>query len=351
MHIALDAREAFSDRRTGKGVWTLKVLEKLCERQDVRVTALSGVSSLPPSLEGRVTHVRLGQGLRWHWQCRTWLNALRPDAYLSTTSYLLPAWLHPKVPVVTVVHDLIAFRPEPHDRKAVFIERVSLASALRNSKRVLCLSQSTADDVHARFSALTTGKTDVVYAGPTLKVPPPTAASRGILCIATLCPRKNQLGLLAAYEKLPSSLRAEHPLTFIGGRGWHDEPVLEAIRSVPEAAWLGYATDAECAQRLRDCAVFAFPSFYEGFGLPVLDAFAAGVPVLTSQAGSLAEVAGQAAWLVDPADTEAMTRGLEALLSSEALRTELREKGLKQAQKFSWQDTAERIMRSLHSLS
>ncbi|TWI66068.1 alpha-1,3-rhamnosyl/mannosyltransferase [Desulfobotulus alkaliphilus] len=164
-----------------------------------------------------------------------------------------------------------------------------------------------------------------------------------ILSVATLEPRKNLDRLLEAYLSLPEKTVKELPLVLAGAHGWKNRGLIQKTEQVKKP-WrvivTGYLSAPEIKNLMASAAVFAYPSLYEGFGLPVLEAMASGTPVLTSNRGALAELAENAALLVTPEDTYAIAEGLETLLSSEKIRTELHGKGLERASCFSWKQCA-----------
>ena len=292
--------------------------------------------------------VRLPRGLRWHLAAARFLTAEHVDVYLSPSSYIVPTLVGYNVSCVPVVHDLIAFLNEPHDRKATRIERFLLRRVVRTAAHILCVSESTATALHTRFPSLPSQKLSVCYAGPTgSRAALNEADGRTILGIGTLCPRKNQKRLIEAYAALPGELRTQYRLILAGPRGWDDDEIVTAARSTSGVEWRGYVSNDELHELLRACTVFAYPSLQEGFGLPLLNALQRGIPTLTSSGSSLAEVAGDAALLVHPEDTAALTQGLFRLLTDEPLRTRLRAAGPKQAARFSWEITAQIVADTL----
>lgn len=347
--LVIDVREACSPKRTGKGQWTLGLVTELL-RRNIPLTLVSDrplpdvwKRLLRPDHTIRVFAVR---GLRWHWRVHRFLRSLSRPTYLSTTSYILPAFGSRSIRFVTVIHDLIAFRHEPHDRRATLIERLTLRRAVRHSWKLCSLSDSTAADLR-RFAPHSAGKTVSVGAGPAEQDAAWQPPGMHIFCLATLCPRKNQRVLIEAYATLPDALRLRFPLLLAGGRGWGDADIVATAESVPGVRLLGYVDDAEAARLLSSSAVFAYPSRYEGFGLPVLDAMRAGVPVLTTTAGSLAEVAGDAAIIVDPDSAESISIGLRRLLTDEALSRQCSQRGVLRAKAFSWERTADLLVTHL----
>jgi glycosyltransferase involved in cell wall biosynthesis len=164
-----------------------------------------------------------------------------------------------------------------------------------------------------------------------------------LLFVSTIEPRKNILGLIEAFDYLKHTYQIEHELVLIGQMGWSYEPILQRINQSPYRQaihHLNYLSDAAVAVFYQKADVFVYPSHYEGFGLPVLEAMTLGTPVVCSNRSSLPEVAGDAAILVDPQDTLAIAEGIWRVICDRPLRTDLIHKGRLQAQQFSWQRTA-----------
>lgn len=345
MRLWIDVREACREKKTGKGQWTLRCVSALLKRSDIRVTLLTD-REVPPEWKKapglRTVRVLPAKGMWWHlqaWQVLMFERA-NIDVYISPTSFIVPFLLGSRVRVVPIVHDLIALTDEPHDRKARMIERFTLPRALRSAAKVCTVSAATAADVKSMFPE--TQKIVTVGAGPTIdEVNTWTGGGNTVLCIATLCPRKNQLRLIQAFAAVRPSVRGNTRLILVGGRGWDDEAIVELAKQTQNVEWLGFQDDATCRELLRTCSAFAYVSLQEGFGLPVLDALQVGAPVLASAIPSVQEVAGNAAVYADPLDTASITRGLETILSS---KSALREKGLKRAEAFTWDLTADRLV-------
>lgn len=344
MRLWIDVREACRPRMAGKGRWTRRCVDTLLQRSDVRATLLSDAEvpaewkALPGFAGARVLPWR---GLGWHFAVRSLLLRERSnvDAYLSPTSFIVPFLVGKRVRVVPVVHDLIAFNREPHDRKATFVERLALPRALRSAHAVCTVSDATSDAVKRRFPFAK--RLSPVYAGPTVdEARTWTGAGGHILCVGTLCPRKNQLRLIQAFALMNPAGRGRARLLLVGGRGWNDDDIVRAGKDTPGVEWLGYRDDDEVAKLLRECRAFAYVSEEEGFGLPILDALRVGAPVLASDIPTSREVAGDCATYADPFDVDAIARGLEAVLREDPVS---RDRLDRQTERFSWAATAERV--------
>lgn len=357
MKIAMDTRETKNPRPTGKGLFAMHILKELL-RRGIPVEEYDG--------EG---------GILWHWKQTGAIRKSKPDLYLSPTSFIVPWLLGKKVKTAVVIHDLIAFDDEPHDQKAMMIERVLLPRVLKTARFIFCVSEATKKDLLQRFPKTDTSKITVIYEGPTMEechgepfdraqdklrrtmtpsldsLPVRQAGARDdtpyILSLGTLCPRKNQLRLIEAFNMLPNSLRLRTKLILAGGRGWDDGDIVELAEKSPNVEWRGYVPAQELDKLFAHATALAFPSFKEGFGLPVLDAMTLGVPVLTSNVSSMSEVAGDAALLVDPDSAEDIEKGLQRILLDPDFRSSLIAKGKERAKLFSWERTVDLMMKTM----
>jgi glycosyltransferase involved in cell wall biosynthesis len=268
------------------------------------------------------------------------------DVFLSSNSYLTVPML--SIPAVAIVYDLVTFdRSMSPNRRSLVIERLMLGAAVRHACRLLCISTTTADALRARFPGAE-GKITVVPLGVSAdlsavgaEVSPGLPSPGFVLAVGTLEPRKNLPRLVAAYASLPRSLQGAHPLVLAGAKGWDTGPTLAAISSLGDCCVaLGEVSDADLAELYRRCAVFCYPSLGEGFGLPVLEAMAAGAAVITSNLSALPEVGGEAVEYVDPRSVERIAAVLERLLSDPERREELSVLARRRAAEFSWHNTA-----------
>jgi glycosyltransferase involved in cell wall biosynthesis len=168
-----------------------------------------------------------------------------------------------------------------------------------------------------------------------------------ILTVGTLEPRKNIPSLLRAYHRARAKHGINVPLVLVGGRGWIYDEVFRVIADLRLADYvhhLSNVTDVRLAHLYRAAGVLAFPSHYEGFGLPALEAMHSGCPVIASNRGSLPEIVGDAALSLDPDDIESWADGLHRVLEDVALADQLRRLGRTQAQQFTWDKTAAKTL-------
>jgi glycosyltransferase involved in cell wall biosynthesis len=276
---------------------------------------------------------------------------------LHVPSYRRLLWRKPCA-LVTTIHDLAPFRvANKYDWKRMFYGRVVARRLARRQDEIIAISENTARDV-AEFFGVPRGRLTVVhngleharfFPGDRERAKSWIARRHGLeqpffLYIARLeHPAKNHVRLISAFNEFKAATRSEWQLAF-GGSDWHGaEAIHAAARESPFARdirLLGFVPDEELSDLYRAADVFVYPSLYEGFGMPPTEAMACGCPVICSTRGSLAEVVGEAAAIVDPEDVRSITRELTAMAGDAALRERFRAAGFAQAAKFSWDRTA-----------
>ncbi|WP_205696683.1 glycosyltransferase family 1 protein [Conexibacter sp. SYSU D00693] len=361
---AIDARAA-AEVPAGRGRYVrelLRALAALPEAADARFVLLARERWEDPALDARFSWSLIGlPDPAWHAVAA--VRASRAaDVVLSTNSYLT-AWGTWK-PTAIYVHDLISLvEPGWAQPRAGRIERATIRPALRRAAALPCNSQATLDDLVRLFPAVASKASVIPLAadpprGAVGLEPGEVAARHGlrerqfVLAAGTLEPRKNLERLIAAWAALPDDVRAGKALALVGPTGWDAGPILDAARANPdEVKLLGFVSDDELRALYAGCAAFAYPSLYEGFGLPVLEAMAAGAPVLTSSISSLPEVAQDAALLVEPHHVLAITEALRRLLTEPRLADRLRDLGPQRAAAYSWERTAREHLTLLRALA
>jgi glycosyltransferase involved in cell wall biosynthesis len=259
------------------------------------------------------------------------------------------------VPSVVTIHDL-AFIRFPYTFRSYNRTYLDLATrvSVRRATRILAVSEHTRREVvgllgvPAERVVVTPNAARVHFRPPAAEA---LAAFRTrhslpeqfVLYVGTLEPRKNLTTLLDAYAQI--ARQSAVPLLVGGGKGWMYDAVfarLEALGLRDRVHFVGYLDEEELPLWYAAARLFVFPSLYEGFGMPPLEAMACGTPVVTSNSSSLPEVVGDAGLMVAPMDVDALADAIMRLLSDEALHADLRERGLRRAQQFAWHTTAER---------
>ena len=275
-----------------------------------------------------------------------WMGLTDCDVFFGA-NYFLPR-LHAAVAKrrVVTVHDLT------YKRFPELLQKETLENLDRQMQRevaladaIVCVSESTRRDL-LRFYDAGASRVVTVLSGlgkPAVAEPVEGLPSRYILFVSTIEPRKNLGTLIDAYERLRDSGAYEGSLVVVGKIGWKSESMVARLRG-RGIVHLDYVRAAQLATIYEKAEAFVFPSVYEGFGFPLLEAMARGVPTLAARSSSLPEIGGDAALFFDPADADALTAELTKVLSDGELRASLAARGREQAAKFRWEDAAARTL-------
>jgi alpha-1,3-rhamnosyl/mannosyltransferase len=365
LRIGIDARAA-AEVTAGRGRFVREVLCALASREDDDVRYVCYAREVWGGLPQTRFHWRLHAAADPWWHLLAARAANREcDVFLSTNSYLTTWFL--RIPAAPVVYDMVAFdRAHQPNRRSALIERATLGVAVRRSCAFIAISQATADDFERRFPRAAGRVTVAPLAVAPQLTPSEQPLEQGsmtaaveqlreggfVLAVGTLEPRKNLPRLVEAYRLLPEALQREHPLVVVGDLGWRTDATLASLASLGErCVVLDNVPDATLAELYRRCAVFCYPSLHEGFGLPVLEAMAAGAAVLSSNVSSLPEVGGDAVAYADPLDVAAIAAALSELLSDPQRRAALSVAARARADEFSWERTAAIVLATLRVLA
>lgn len=348
--VGVNARSLAKPTPGGVSRYTRHLLAALAEQTTGMEFHLFGVDSLPPALADAPGVRDAGEPAPTHSGPRAhlWEQAALPRLLRGRDLdvFHTPAGQPPLAagtPLVTTVHDLSPVRhPEWFSTGYAALYRALTPLAVRRSDLLVGVSAFTRDELVAAYPRAR-GKTVAVHNG-VRSLPPPSAPDAGLvpgeflLFVGSTNPRKNVSTLLSAYgryrdaaaEPLPLALAGPDRDVFAAG----DLPAVEGVQP------LGFVSDEALSWLYRNAALFAFPSLYEGFGMPVLEAMSVGTPVVTADRGAMAEVAGEAALRVDPRRPDTLAAAFAAVLGDEERRADLAARGRERAAEFTWERAA-----------
>ena len=341
--------DALAPQPGGIGRYTWELCQGLEARDDVDVSYLvHGRLIEDPAI--LMTSSRLPRRTR----IRRWLDRRRARATVRETlvhgpNYFLPDGVERGV---ITAHDLSVFRfPETHPAERVRQFERRFQSSLNRSAHVITDTETVRRELIEMFglqpervTAVPLGVEDKFHPRAAEDVQPQLSAlglqpGAYALCVSTLEPRKKIAELLAAWESLPRSLRDSVPLVLAGGAGWRNEALRQAVDRGVAQGWLkhlGFVEEAAMPPLYAGARLFIYPSIYEGFGLPPLEAMASGVPVIVSNRSCLPEVSGDAARYIDPDDIDGFKATIEEALSDDDARQTRIGRGLARAASFTW---------------
>lgn len=370
LSILINARSLIM-QRTGVGQYTYHIVKRLLERPETFTPSYQNMVMrrlLPGRAQGSATTTRieaLRQFLQRHERVKTVLRhavdaanrltALAHPTYdLGFEPNITPALYGRFRRLVTTIHDFsCVVHPEWHPRDRVrhftsqFRKRVTTCDMLVTGAEFVRRQAMELYDIaperitvipygvaHETFRLLDEPVCEKLLAGYALP-------REFLLFVGTIEPRKNLSTLLRSYEALPEVSKKACPLVVVGGNGWLNDDLFATMRRLaPYVRYLGYVDEASLVALLNRATLFVYPSWYEGFGLPVLEAMACGCPVVASNQSALPEVCGDVAALVEPADADALASTMLGLLEDSAARQRMRERGLMHCRRFTWEATA-----------
>lgn len=366
MIIGIDASRAVKLQRTGTEGYAYFLINALIPvaQQGGHCLRLYFNESPAPDLFAAAPHVQpvvIPFPRIWtHWRLARELHQNPPDVFF-TPAHVIP--LTYRQPTVATVHDLGYHHfPEAHTRDQLWYLKWSTRHNGRSSRLVIADSAATRQDL-IEFYDIPSSKIRIVYPGvdPALSQVTDEAEITAVLrkysitppyllYLSTLQPRKNLIRLIRAYvhSKVP------HQLVIAGKKGWLAGPILDEIFHLDMAVakkiiMPGFVPNEDKEALISGATALLYPSLYEGFGFPVLEAQACGTPALTANTSSLPEIAGDSALLVDPFDVNAIADGIRQLTRDPLLRHELVQKGFENVRRFTWKATAKQVMAVLET--
>lgn len=360
MKIAIDIRDA-SKEKTGKGWYTFNIVRELLEQDTGNEYILYSNTTKNPFKNAKNAQLKCikESSPKWHFKVLKDLRQNPVDLFFAPTSYIIPAFAPKSLRVIITVHDLVAFLfPGTHSFKATLIERLTLKKALRKAEKVFVVSENTKKDLleHFDYPASEIHETPCAPSDffreavreeelqkfkDSQKLP-----EKFILAVGTLEPRKNFATLIKGFV----NFKKRHPdykLVIVGKKGWKFKQIEESLEKYnmkEEVIFPGYIKGEDLHKMYQLAQVFVFPSLYEGFGIPPLEAMASGCPVVSSNVASLPEVVGDAGLLIDPNNSYKMAEAVADLIDRDNVRATMIERGFKQAEKFTWKRSARIVL-------
>ncbi|MBN1262815.1 MAG: glycosyltransferase family 4 protein [Candidatus Pacebacteria bacterium] len=369
MIIGIDASRAFIQKRTGTENYSRHLIFWL--------TKLDRINQYRLYLKNRQ---RIDFGLPPNFQVvriplpRLWTQAglavrsfLDPLDVLFIPAHTLPIIRRPGLKTVVTIHGLESeYLPEHYQWPQKLFLNCSTHYAVKKADQLIAVSAWTRDQLVARLGA-NPKKIKVIYEGveeAKFRIPDSKFQIERVkrkyqlerdyvLFVGTIQPRKNLVRLIQAFGKFSEQTSRLFSLVLVGKPGWQYDKIYATPAQLGIAGrvkFLGHVPQKDLVALYRGAGVFCLPSLMEGFGLPVLEAMAAGVPVIAGQAGALPEVVSRAGLLVNPEKVEEIAAALELILKNRTLRQALKKKGLKRAKKLSWQKTAQKTLELIQSL-
>ncbi len=271
---------------------------------------------------------------------------------LHSLHYSFPLFTHRQLKKIVTIHDLTFFiYPYLHTFIKRYYFRFFTQLACRYANSIICVSNSTRNDlykyvkhINAQINVIPLAANLPVIEQKTVRDVKEKFGVKGkyLLFIGTLEPRKNITTLIKAYAN-SYKVNKEYQLVIVGKKGWYYHEIFDLLKSLElgnKVVLTGFVSSAEKFTLLSSCSLFIYPSIYEGFGLPVLEALGYGLPVITSNVSSLPEVVGDAAILINPSSVDELTHAIELCLFDKKVSATLKETAYKQFEKFSWENTA-----------
>jgi len=353
MKIAVDFREAVKKNRAGKGEYVYELVKAWLQVMDrdielVLLTYSGQQINLP---KGRWQQKSFGSGWLWHQWVWLWLEFMRPvDFYFATTSFIVPAFLW-GVPIVTTIFDFTVWRHLYSQTKVNLLEKILAGFAMKFSRHLIAISEFTKQEAIKLFN-VPTDKISVIHLAAGKQYQPLKLSDNQkhslrkkynlpkqfVLYLGTLEPRKNILNIIRAFQQIEPEVSGTK-LVLAGELGWQADEIKKAI-IVHKVVQTGYIDYADKPAMYNLASAFIFPSYYEGFGLPPLEAMACGVPTIVSNITSLSEVVKDAAILVSPNDVDGLAKQMKEILTNTIFSRRLHTRGIERAKQFSWENTA-----------
>jgi alpha-1,3-rhamnosyl/mannosyltransferase len=361
MNLAFNATALLSTL-TGIGRYSFHLAQGLLARHSVHVDFFYGAFweknlRSSPSIQMAVALPWVRKHVPYSYELRRWMQNNRFEAHVRQQKFdvyhepnILP--LRFDGPTVITVHDLSWIRhPEAHPTERVRAMNRHFERGLRQASAIITDSEFVKRELMEVFGVASERITPILLGVEAMFAPMSQAQTQAVLvqhrlthgqyflAVGTLEPRKNLSLALRAYQQLPAQMRQRYPLVLVGMKGWRTgvfERQMAPLVRAGEVRQLGYVPRSELATIIASATSLVYPSVYEGFGLPPLEAMACGVPVICANTSSLPEVVGDAGLLIDPRDEDAFTSAMRCMAEDSAARADLSGKAALRAREFTW---------------
>lgn len=343
--------DALSPQLTGIGRYVWELVKGLSTSQEIdAINYCRGpnwVSNPQALLDGSPSWRKKN----WYpkWAKRPIFAAMCANKVVHGPNYFLPPGVNKGI---ITVHDLSIFKyPHTHPQERLQAFEKEFFRSVAKAVRIITVSESVKSEI-VEFMSFNPADITVVPLGVAQSYKPREYAEVKMvldnhklsyrnftLCVSTIEPRKNIDLLIKAYALIPKELRLSCPLVLIGASGWLNSDILNEIEKGKNEGWLvhlGFVSESDLQSIFSSAKLFVYPSKYEGFGLPVAEAMASGVPVITSPFSSLPEVSAGAALLIDPSDIEILAEKIQLVLEDEVLHAQMTEAGIASARRYNW---------------
>ncbi len=379
MRIAIDVQSLLADKLTGVGYYQADLVKRMIESDTENEYVLNFFSLRHTEEKIATLRKKFGEKVsikpcRWFSYSlahKLWLALpipyrwfLHQKADISIFfNYFVPPFAEGRV--YSVVYDtVVADMPDTMDKRTKMVLKLTLKKSIQRSDTVITISQFSKNQImrhygvpaeniwvipcgvnhtrfHTRYSAEEIKNCKKRY----------DISGKYILYLGTLEPRKNITGLIEAYKLLTDALVECPELVIAGGKGWLYESIFERVKQLgleSRIVFTGYVSDEDAPLLMSGAELFCFPSFYEGFGMPPLEAMACGTPTVVSDRTALPEVVGEGALAVNPDSDEDICGAMRSILTNDSLKQQLVEKGVSNAGKYTWETSAERFIQIIN---
>ena len=371
MFIGIDGNEANIKNRVGSNQYAFELLKALRQKESDRrheflIYLKEGPRADLPK-ETKWWRYRIIKPAKlwtqWRLPLDLYIHRPRPDVFFSPGHYA-PRWC--PMPLVISIMDLGYLHFPEHFTKPVYYQLKNLTErSIKDADHILTISEATKRDIIKKYN-VSQNRITVTYPGwkkqktknkrQKIKDINKKYRIKGdyILFLGTLKPSKNIEGLLEAYKLLAISDKRLASLVIAGKKGWMYEQIFKKVKELgleKKVIFTGFVPEEDISSLIKEAKVFVMPSFWEGFGIPAVEAMAMGTPVVAGNAGSLPEVIGGAGILIDPHDARDIAKGIKEVLEDKSLYNRLRKNGIERAKEFSWQKCAQKTLETLENVA